>query len=149
MKKLPLCLAALFLAVSGLRAGTIDLKVDAAKTGAPINPYIYGQFIEHLGRCIYGGIWAQMLEDRKFYFPITAKYAPYRGIANPDFPGEILVQSDYPVVGASPWQIIGDAAAVTMVKEGAFVGNHSPRLNSGAGIRQRDLGVKAGLRYDG
>jgi alpha-N-arabinofuranosidase len=36
-----------------------------------------------------------------------------------------------------------------MVKEGAFVGKHSPRVNAGAGIRQRDLGVKAGLRYDG
>ena len=30
--------------------------------------YIYGQFIEHLGRCIYGGIWAEMLEDRKFWY---------------------------------------------------------------------------------
>src|SRR5688572_20352022 len=139
MKKLPLCLAALFLAVSGLRAGTIDLKVDAAKTGAPINPYIYGQFIEHLGRCIYGGIWAEMLEDRKFYFPITAKYAPYRSLTNTPFP----------VVGASPWQIIGDASAVSMVKEDAFVGDHSPRINAGAGIRQRDLGLVAGKSYEG
>ena len=146
--KLSLFLAALFLSLPGLRAGTVDIKVDAAKTAAPINPFIYGQFIEHLGRCIYGGIWAEMLEDRKFYFPIKADYSPYRGIENPDFPGEILIGA-YPVVGASPWQIIGDASAVTMVKEGAFVGNHSPRINAGAGIRQRDLGVKAGLRYDG
>jgi alpha-N-arabinofuranosidase len=124
------------------------VKVDAAKTGAPISPYIYGQFIEHLGRCIYGGIWAEMLEDRKFYFDITPKYAPYRGIDNPDFPGQ-LVGGDYPVVGASPWEIIGDPAAVTMVKEGAFVGRHSPRVNAGAGLRQRDLGVIGGLRYDG
>jgi len=122
-----------------LRAGTIEVKVDAAKTGAPINPYIYGQFIEHLGRCIYGGIWAEMLEDRKFYFPITADYSPYRD----------LKDSDFPVVGASPWQIIGDASAVTMVKEGAFVGRHSPRVNAGTGLRQRDLGVIAGLKYDG
>lgn len=131
-----------------LRAAPLEVKVDAAKTGAPISPFIYGQFIEHLGRCIYGGIWAEMLEDRKFYFPITAQYAPYRGIDNPDFPGQ-LVGGDFPVVGASPWEIIGDAAAVTMVKEGAFVGRHSPRVNAGAGLRQRDLGVKAGLRYDG
>jgi len=149
MKKLPLFVAALFLSLPGLRAGTVDVKVDATKTTAPISPYIYGQFIEHLGRCIYGGIWAEMLEDRKFYFDITPKYAPYRGIVNPDFPGEIMAQSDYPVVGASPWQIIGEPSAVTMVKEGAFVGKHSPRVNAGAGLRQRDLGVKAGLRYDG
>ncbi len=147
--KLSVFAALLCLAFAGLRAAPLEVKADAAKTGAPISPYIYGQFIEHLGRCIYGGIWAEMLEDRKFYFPITAKYSPYRGIENPDFPGQILLDSEYPVVGASPWQVIGDPAAITMVKEGAFVGDHSPRVNAGAGIRQRDLGVKAGLRYDG
>ena len=58
----------------------IQITIDAAKTGPPINPFIYGQFIEHLGRCIYGGIWAEMLEDRKFYFPITDEYHPYRDL---------------------------------------------------------------------
>src|SRR5688572_16510214 len=129
-------------------AAPIELKLDVTKTNAPISPFIYGQFIEHMGRCIYGGIWAEMLEDRKFYFPITEKYSPYRGIENADFPGQV-VERGFPVIGASPWQIIGDASAVSMVKEGAFVGNHSPRVNAGAGLRQRDLGVKAGLRYDG
>src|SRR6476619_1510840 len=75
-------------------ATAVLISINAAKTGPPINPFIYGQFIEHLGRCIYGGIWAEMLEDRKFYFPITAEYAPYKD----------LVDSEYPVVGASPWQ---------------------------------------------
>ena len=32
-----------------------------------INPLIYGQFIEHLGRCIYGGIWVEMLQNRKMH----------------------------------------------------------------------------------
>ena len=118
---------------------SIEVRLDAAKTGAPISPYIYGQFIEHLGRCIYGGIWAEMLEDRKFYFPITADYAPYKS----------LTDSAFPVVGASPWQIIGDPAAVTMVKDGAFVGRHSPRVNAGAGLRQRDLELVAGKSYTG
>ena len=120
-------------------AAPLDLKLDTSKTGAPINPFIYGQFIEHLGRCIYGGIWAEMLEDRKFYFPITANYSPYRS----------LQDTPFPVVGASPWQILGDAGAVAMVKEGAFVGEHSPRVNAGAGLRQRDLGLVAGRRYEG
>src|SRR6478736_5200807 len=80
----------------------ISVTINAAKAGPPISPYIYGQFIEHLGRCIYGGIWAEMLEDRKFYFPITANYSPYRSLTNTPFP----------VVGASPWQIIGNASAV-------------------------------------
>ncbi len=117
----------------------VTLELDAARTGAPISPYIYGQFIEHLGRCIYGGIWAEMLEDRKFYFPITAEYAPYKA----------LVDSEYPVVGASPWEILGDPGAVSMVKENVFVGEHTPRVNAGAGLRQRDLGVVEGKTYDG
>lgn len=115
------------------------IVVDASRTGAPINPYLYGQFIEHLGRCIYGGIWAEMLEDRKFYFPVTANYAPYRS----------LTQTEFPVVGASPWQIMGAADSVTMVSEGAFVGDHSPRIRAKSGLRQRDLGVEQGREYTG
>jgi len=33
------------------------LAIDAAKPGAVINKAIYGQFAEHLGRCIYEGLW--------------------------------------------------------------------------------------------
>ncbi len=131
----------LLLAITSVAAmaAPIELKLDTAKTGAPISPYIYGQFVEHLGRCIYGGIWAQMLEDRKFYFPITADYAPYRDLTN----------SAFPVVGASPWEIIGPSNGIAMVKEDAFVGRHSPRIDAGAGIRQRDLGLVAGRAYEG
>ncbi len=139
LRSLPFALGCFLLPYAALGATAIDVKIDAANKGAPISPYIYGQFIEHLGRCIYGGIWAEMLEDRKFYFPLTADYAPYKS----------LTDSAFPVVGASPWQIIGDPAVVTMVKEGAFVGSHSPRVNAGAGLRQRDLGVIAGAKYDG
>ncbi len=126
-------------AVSPAAPESLEVKLDTTKTGEAISPLIYGQFIEHLGRCIYGGIWAEMLEDRKFYFPITADYAPYRD----------LKDAKYPVVGASPWQILGPAEAVTMQTEDAFVGEHSPRLRQGAGIRQRDLGVVGGRKYVG
>ena len=33
------------------------LVVRADQPGGKINPNIYGQFAEHLGRCIYEGIW--------------------------------------------------------------------------------------------
>jgi alpha-N-arabinofuranosidase len=36
-------------------AATLTIHLD--KPGATINPNIYGQFSEHLGRCIYEGIW--------------------------------------------------------------------------------------------
>ena len=41
--------------------------------GAPISPLLYDQFIEHLGRCIYGGLWAELLEDRKLFYPVTGE----------------------------------------------------------------------------
>ena len=121
------------------RAATVELSVDPAKTGAPISPYVYGQFIEHLGRCIYGGIWAEMLEDRKFYFPVTASYAPYKE----------LTDTPYPVVGASPWELLGASSGVRMVTENAFVGDHSPWLDAGNGLSQHDLGVVANKEYTG
>ncbi len=115
------------------------IVIDAAKTMEPIPLYIYGQFIEHLGRCIYGGIWAEMLEDRKFYYPITADYRPYRG----------LTDQPFPIIGASPWQIIGRADSVTMNTNQPFVGKHTPQIRAGAGIRQLDLGVTQGKKYTG
>ncbi len=116
-----------------------QLTVYADDTGAPISPMIYGQFIEHLGRCIYGGIWAEMLEDRKFYFPVTPEYRPYRA----------LEDGKFPVVGASPWEIMGTPDSVVMQREQSFVGEHTPLVAPGSGIRQRDLGVVQGKQYDG
>lgn len=34
-----------------------EIKIDASKTAGTINRNIYGHFAEHLGRCIYEGIW--------------------------------------------------------------------------------------------
>ena len=48
-------------------AVSVDLNADLS----PISPRIYGQFIEHMGNCIYNGIWAEMLQDRKFFHPVA------------------------------------------------------------------------------
>ena len=80
-----------------------------------------------------------MLEDRKFYFPITEDYDPYKS----------LQDTDFPVVGASPWQIVGDPGSVVMVKKASFVGEHTPQLLPGAEIRQRDLAIVQGKQYEG
>ncbi|MBK1878346.1 alpha-L-arabinofuranosidase C-terminal domain-containing protein [Pelagicoccus mobilis] len=120
-------------------AKKISATLDLEKTGEPISPYIYGQFIEHLGRCIYGGIWAEMLEDRKFYFPVTEDYDPYKK----------LQDTAFPVVGASPWEITDNAAGLAMTTDNSFVGQYTPSLAAGTGIRQRDLAVVSGKTYDG
>lgn len=76
MRAVPATKAILFLAIYTLCARLCSLAegqtvqttvtVDPTKPAATVNPYIYGQFIEHMGRCIHGGIWAEMLHDRKF-----------------------------------------------------------------------------------
>ncbi len=116
-----------------------QVKIDPAATRPPIPDFIYGQFIEHLGRCIYGGLWAEMLEDRKFYFPVTYDYNPYRALKDQPFP----------VVGASPWQIMGPAGLVRMVREQPFVGEHTPLVAAGSGLRQKDLAIVGGKEYVG
>lgn len=98
------------------------IEVDARARLEPIPVYIYGQFIEHLGRCIYGGIWAEIIEDRKFFYPVGHK--------------------------ESPWKPIG-GGQVQMVKEDPFVGEHTPRIEAGSGIRQEGLGLIAGKGYTG
>ena len=119
------------------------IAIDAAKTAEPLSKYVYGQFIEHLGRCIYGGIWAEMLEDRKFYYPVTAAYAPYGKAGGPS------KENPFPVVAASPWQILGAPDSVRMVKEEPFVGEHTPLVAKGSGLRQNDLGLVKGREYVG
>ena len=39
--------------------GTTRVKIDAEQIVSRVNPMIFGQFIEHLGRCIYGGIYEE------------------------------------------------------------------------------------------
>ncbi len=119
------------------------VRIDAAKTSEPISKYVYGQFIEHLGRCIYGGIWAEMLLDRKFFHPVTPDYDPYGDGRRP------TEEAPFPILKASPWEAVGKKGAVTMVKEGSFVGDHTPRIAPGGGIAQHDLGLVKGKEYVG
>ena len=58
MRKL---LSTLFIAsaitLSASADDAVKAKLHADKPGAKINREIYGQFSEHLGSCIYGGLW--------------------------------------------------------------------------------------------
>ena len=134
-----------------VRASPADVEVslDLAKTRAPISKYLYGQFIEHLGRCIYGGLWAEMLEDRKFYYPVDGE-APAWVM---QFPRPISWEGDgypYELLVRSPWMIIGDKKAVTMDRERPFTGEHTPVVAAtpqGDGLSQERLGLVRGRRY--
>ncbi len=129
------------------------VQIDATKKGEPISPYVYGQFIEHLGRCIYGGLWSEMLEDRKFYYPVTGE-APAWDLFTPGmrpFDGE---GHPYELLVRSPWMIIGSKNAVSMVTEDSFVGDQTPRITAPGdgtrtGISQGRLGLEKDRNYVG
>ena len=121
----------------------VNVAINVANISEEISPYIYGQFIEHLGRCIYGGIWAEMLEDRKFYYSVPAQNDIWR-----------ITQEQAQVLNDSPWKVIGPADCVTMVTEDAYVGEHSPQITllgdgTAAGIYQEELGLVEGKKYTG
>ena len=54
---------ALAVATGATAAENVKATVHADQAGAKINREIYGQFSEHLGSCIYGGLWVG--EDSK------------------------------------------------------------------------------------
>lgn len=129
------------------------VTIDVSKTREPISKYIYGQFIEHLGRCIYGGIWAEMLEDRKFYYPIKHGAEPWN-VVTPDKMHWAGDGVPYEVMTGSPWIVIGDADTVRMIDEDPFVGEHTPEVRlsddgTPRGIYQERLGLVEGREYVG
>jgi alpha-L-arabinofuranosidase len=104
-----------------------DVAINTAVTSEPMPVYIYGQFIEHLGRCIYGGIWAEMLEDRKFWY--------------------------VPGTRESAWRISGEDSLFSMDNNNPFTGSHTPVLSVAgdkkAILSQENLGLKENLAYNG
>jgi alpha-N-arabinofuranosidase len=104
-----------------------NVRIDTSSRGTEMSQYIYGQFIEHLGRCIYGGIWAEMVMDRKFW------YAPESR--------------------ESPWKVSGgDASSLYMDESCPYTGSHAPVLVSkgeGVTLEQESLGMKAGVAVSG
>lgn len=123
--------------------GQTTVTIDTSNVRPPISKYIYGQFIEHLGKSIYGGLWAEMLEDRKFLYPITDQYDPWGSDED-----KFWESGPFQYLKASPWRVIGPANTVTMDKQHPYVGEHSPVIRlpgdgTAAGIAQEGLAVRA------
>ncbi|MGO8749160.1 MAG: alpha-L-arabinofuranosidase C-terminal domain-containing protein [Thermoguttaceae bacterium] len=114
---------------AGLRAADVELAIATEKPGPAISPYLYGQFIEHLGRCIHDGIWAEKLIDRKFLLEPAKK-----------------------------WQTVSPKGADMKVAHdtaGAYAGDHCMAVwvkDSGhgrCGIQQGGIGLLRGKEYVG
>ncbi|HVO34473.1 MAG TPA: hypothetical protein VMT21_02840 [Gemmatimonadales bacterium] len=120
------------------QAARLEATVRADSTHAPISPYVYGQFLEHIGGIVNRGLWAEMLDDRKFFSPVVA------------------VESLPARRGPAPlrrWTAIGPITAISMDSARAFTGAHSPRIPLDAseprGIRQAGLALERGKGYVG
>jgi len=142
LTKLVLLAATLsFSTVSPAQTQTINATIDASKTGAPISKYIYGQFLEHIGGIVNNNIWAEMLDDRKFYYPITS-HPP----AEPSGPS-------WRRVGLRHWTPVGPDEFVIMDDDHPYVGDHTPLVKLSAsdphGIQQTGLAVRKGRTYAG
>ena len=125
--------------------------VDASKTGPPISPYVYGQFIEHGGSLIYSGLWCEMLDDRKFYYDVMLKPAEDPN-ANQRGPGG-FGPGRRRNVGPGRWNPIGPVDSVVMDTSNPFVGDHTPLIqlagDESRGVRQTGVNFVQGITYNG
>lgn len=68
MRRLLLSLL-LLSAAAAVSAQTLEMKVDVSKTGAKIQPTMYGIFIEDINFAADGGLYAELVKNRSFEFP--------------------------------------------------------------------------------
>ncbi len=120
----------------------VTATINTLETSAPSSKYEFGMFIEHIGPLIYRRLWAEMLDDRKFYFAINSK---------PD--DETHRAGGFPGMQLRKWRPVGPDDVVAMDNVHPFVGDQSPRIALDAsaphGIRQTGLAVVKGKKYIG
>ena len=134
--------ALLFSILCSAQTQPVHATIDASKTGAPISKNIYGQFLEHTGSVVNENIWAEMLEDRKFYNPILSKYTE-----EPVVPGR---RRRAPL---RHWMPVGGDKFVTMDTNKPYTGDQAPLVKLDGkelhGFQQSGLAVRKGKSYTG
>jgi alpha-L-arabinofuranosidase len=143
-------LGAVFSMGAGAQPGSapaqrIAVTVDAAKTAPSISPYLYGQFIEHIADTVNRSLWAEMIDDRKFFNDINSKPLQQGAGRGGQGPGRGRV--------ANLWRPIGPDEPVTMDREHPYTGKQSPLIQlAGAaprGIAQAGIVLGDGRNYSG
>ncbi len=120
------------------------VTINAQQTAEPVSKNEFGMFIEHIGSLIYRSLWSEMLDDRKFYFPITSK--------EPESAGR-RQGGGFRGMQLRKWRPIGPDEVVVMDKDRPFVGDQSPRIeldpSTPHGIKQPGLTLVKGKKYAG
>jgi alpha-L-arabinofuranosidase len=121
----------------------VQASIDTRQTAPSVSPYEFGMFIEHIGNTMYSSLWAEMLDDRKFYFPINSQ-EPAAPTRTPGNPMRMTLRK---------WRPIGPDEVIVMDKEKPFVGEQSPRIaldsSTPHGIRQSGIALVKGKKYTG
>jgi alpha-N-arabinofuranosidase len=127
-----------------LAATPVKVTIDGTSRAAPVTKYEYGMFIEPIGGLVARTLWAEMLDDRKFYYPVVAPAF--------DTPPPLNAEGR-PGVSYRKWRPIGGDAAVTMDTHAPYVGAQTPRIavdpSTRRGLSQSGIGVAKGKRYQG
>ena len=125
-------------------AQQLRVTIDGGKRSDPVSPSEYGMFIEPIGSLVARTLWAEMLDDRKFYYPVVP--------ASRDVPPPPNAEGR-PGVSVRKWRPIGGDEAVTMDSSDPFAGKQCASVavagEAPRGLSQSGLGVAAGKRYDG
>ncbi|GFM29041.1 alpha-L-arabinofuranosidase C-terminal domain-containing protein [Novosphingobium sp. PY1] len=123
---------------------TVSATIDARNRSEPVTRHAYGMFIEPIGGLVARSLWAEMLDDRKFYYPVVTAAKDVPPPPNPE---------GRPGVTYRKWRPIGNDGAVEMDTSDPFVGKQSPKVvvqgKEVRGLGQSGIGIAAGKRYVG
>ena len=134
-------LVVLFTALCGLHGARAlaspSAVIDAHRTLTPINPNIYGLFIEHASGLVYTGLWSEMIFDRKFYHPI---------------PNTDTINGGWFSEPTRTWSPVG-VGSISMDTQQPYAGKQTPAIaldqTTPRGITQALPALLAGKRYVG
>jgi alpha-N-arabinofuranosidase len=122
----------------------VRVTIDGARRSDPVTRYEYGMFIEPIGNLVARTLWAEMLDDRKFYFPIIPQSKDAPRATNAEF---------FPGMATRKWRPVGADNAVTMDTRDPYVGKQSASVTVAGdeprGFGQSGIGITKGKRYDG
>ena len=122
----------------------LNVTINTQQTADPVSKYVFGSFIEHIGGTIYKSMWAELLDDRKFWFPITSKEDAVPA-------GQNAAQRQR--MALRKWRPVGPDEAVALDEDQPFVGDHSPKITLDAstphGVKQSGFSLVNGKTYAG
>ncbi|HKK44879.1 MAG TPA: alpha-L-arabinofuranosidase C-terminal domain-containing protein [Balneolaceae bacterium] len=99
---LALCIGMLF--VTTVQAQNARIKIDVDRTIGHVDSLIYGSFVEHLGRCVYGGIYDpdSPLSDENGYRKDVMQAVKDLGVSIIRYPGGNFVSNYHWRDGVGP-----------------------------------------------